>query len=184
MEKSAFGYAKELQDEIGIYIVCNDMSLLNAINVLMRKRGLVAVSDTAGRHHYIIDARKNPMIAARRMEQLIFSDESKIANILDKFGYNIADLDEAISQILEYHNFDRTLNGTKLIRRLLKSFIQSSETASFKKLYSDVGKKYKMTYQQVERNIRYAVQKSDLWELGIKNSKIFMRLTEEVLDLL
>ena len=62
----------------------------------------------------------------------------------------------------------------KLIGKLLKAFIQSSETASFKKLYSDVGKKYKMTYQQVERNIRYAVQKSDLWELGIKNSKILL----------
>lgn len=184
MEKSTFGYAKELQDEIGIYVVCSDVSLLNAINILMRKRGLVSVSDTAGRQHYVIDARKNPMIAARRMEQLLFSDESKLAAVMREIGINIADLDEAISQVLEFHNFDKTLNGTKLIGRLLKTFIQLGEATSFKKIYSDVGKKYNMTYQQVERNIRYAVQKSDLWELGIKNSKVFMKLTDEVLSLL
>ncbi|MCQ2466347.1 MAG: sporulation initiation factor Spo0A C-terminal domain-containing protein [Clostridia bacterium] len=180
MEKNVFGYSTSLQDEIGIYLVSNDKALLSVVNQLMKKKGLVSVADTAGRQHYVIDARINPMLAARKVEELIFgSDGEAYEELSERLGC-VDKLDSAISYVLSEREFDRTLAGTKLISRLLRRLVKTGETTNFKKLYLEAGKRYDMTPQQVERNIRYAIQKSNIWVDGMKNSRAFMILADEI----
>lgn len=180
MDKNNFGYSNSLKDEIGIYLVCNDGSLLSVVNQLMKRKGFVSVSDTAGRQHYIIDARMNPMLAARKFEELVFTDDGAGYDyISERLGY-MDELDSAISIVLSEREFDRTLAGTKLLTKVLRSLVSNGETTNFKKLYTEAGKKYDMNSQQVERNIRYAIQKSNVWEEGMKNSKALMLLADEI----
>ena len=84
IKKNVFGYAETLGDEIGIYIVCDDSNLLLAINQMMRSHGLIAIGDTAGRQHYIIDGRKSHGKAAKKLQDLIFNDRKQ--SLLDDFN--------------------------------------------------------------------------------------------------
>ena len=184
MSKKNFGYANAIQDEIGIYVVCNDGALLSVLNQLMRRKGFVSVSDTAGRQHYIIDARMNPMLAAKRFEELMFTDGGRAYESISDRNFYMDELDSAIAIVLSERQFDRTLAGTKLLARLLKTLLKTGEPASFKKLYVETGKKYDMSAQQVERNIRYSIQKRKIWQNGMKNSKAFMLLVDEISNIL
>lgn len=184
MNRKTFGYADAIQDEIGIYIVCNDGTLMSVVNQLMKRKGFISISDTAGRHHYVVDGRINPMLAAKRFEDLIFNgDRGGYDMFAEQLGM-LDDLDRAITLVLAQKSFDRTLIGTKLLEKLLRSLVKHGMTTNFKKMYAEAGKKYEMNSQQVERNIRYAIQKSDIWEDGMKNSKAFMLLEDEIRKML
>lgn len=181
MDLNRFDYSRSMTDEVGIFIVCNDKALLKTINQMMRSKGLVAVSDTAGRQHYIVDGRLNPMIAARKFEELMFTDSGRAIEILgDKRNYK-DELDTVIAEVLDYYDFDKSLYGTKLLCRALRIFMLM-EGMNMKEIYGEAGKQYEMSSQQVERNIRYCIQKSMIWENGMKNYKAFVLLREEVME--
>lgn len=182
MERNTFGYSRNINDEVGIFIVCDDGALLNAVTQIMHKKGFVAVSDTAGRQHYIIDARINPMIAARKFEELLFTVDGRAIEIIGEKKGMVDELDIAIGQVLSAYKFDKTLYGTKLLARALRMFMVR-DGATLKSIYSETGKILGMSCQQCERNIRYALQKSLLWEDGMKNYKAFMTLENDVTNL-
>jgi len=54
---SSFGYSLYPDKEVGFYVVCSDRMILDKINSMMKNRGFVGISDTAGRLHYMVDAR-------------------------------------------------------------------------------------------------------------------------------
>ena len=179
IKKNVFGYAETLGDEIGIYIVCDDSNLLLAINQMMRSHGLIAIGDTAGRQHYIIDGRKSHGKAAKKLQDLIFNDR-RIGS--DRAG-GIEDLillDKAIESILEKNHFDKTLMGTKLIFQLVKILYRHGNMDGIKTLYSEVGNIYYMNPASVQRNVRYAFKQSDLWEEGLKNAQGLLMLCDEI----
>ena len=179
MKKNVFGYAETLGDEIGIYIVCDDSNLLLAVNQMMRSHGLIAIGDTAGRQHYIIDGRKSHGKAQKKLQDLIFNDR-RIGS--DRAG-GIEDLillDKAIEAILEKNHFDKTLMGTKLIFQLVKILYRHGNMDGIKTLYSEVGNIYYMSPASVQRNVRYAFKQSDLWQEGLKNAQGLIMLCEEI----
>ena len=177
MEKNVFGYSNKMYEEIGIYIVCDDAELLQSINRILRKNGLFTVTDTAGRHHFLIDARKNPCAATQYIKQLLTPVPSKDLNMPSFDGVM---LDNTIRTVMSFHGFDNTLIGTVLLASVIKHLYTEGLSLHYKKIYSEVGKDYSMTSAQVERNIRYCLQKSDMWNEGMKNSKACMTLLEEV----
>ena len=180
MEKSVFGYPKSTKDEIGIYIVCDDSTLMNHINQMLRKQGMVVIADTAGRQHFLIDARKTPNRASHLLQQLLFRDNPQL--IENDAGNCDGELERAINTILTIHGFDKTLIGTSLMAIFLKNLYLNGVSLKFKRAYAEVGKMFAMSCAQVERNIRYSLQKSDMWYDGLKNSKAYMILLDEIRD--
>ena len=178
MEKNVFGYSNTMHDEIGIYIVCDDTELLRSINRILRKNGMFTVTDTAGRHHFLIDARKNPCAATEYIRQLL----TPAPRDLESSAFEGIKLETAIRTVLDIHGFDNTLIGTVLLSAVIKHLYIMGISLHYKKIYSEVGRRYSMTGAQVERNIRYALQKSDMWNDGMKNSKACMTLLDEVRD--
>lgn len=182
VEKNVFGYSNSVYDEIGIYIVCDDSKLLGIINQMLRKNGMMSISDTAGRHHFLIDARTNPCLATQCIRKLLLTQpEDERANLL-KPDPSDSPLESAIHSVLDEHGFDKTLIGTSLITSLLQYLYVTGVKVHYKKIYAEVGKIYAMSSDQVSRNIRYSLQKSLLWHEGLKNSSAFFTLLEEVKD--
>ncbi|MCR5617696.1 MAG: hypothetical protein K6F83_05355 [Clostridiales bacterium] len=177
MEKNAFGYAKTIKDEIGIYIVCDDSNLLITVNQILRKSGMVAISDTAGRQHFLIDARKNRCLATQYIKKLLLPSSDSAAVMSENRDQL---LENTVNSILDSHGFDKTLIGTTLLSSLLRHIYYVGVELHYKKIYADIGKIYTMSSGQVERNIRYALQKSNMWYVGLKNAKACLMLLEEV----
>ncbi len=178
-QRTSFGYSLNPEREVGFYIVCSDRMILDNINSLMKKRGLVGVSDTAGRLHYIVDARSGVTSAAGRIagQALKGLDHSSLSN---------AEVLKGVEKVLDDYFLDRVLLGTRIARYMLVQSVRdpSLMSAVTKRLYPLAGKEFGIMPAQVERNLRYAFRKMKVYEDGRRNVYILRKLHDEVSALL
>ncbi|HHT78141.1 MAG TPA: hypothetical protein GXZ67_09725 [Clostridiaceae bacterium] len=173
---TSFGY-QPAEKEVGFYVVCSDRMILDNINSLMRKRGLLGISDTAGRVHYMVDARRGvPSVVNRITGQALKQlDYSSLSN---------AQIIVAVDEVMQRHGLDTVLLGTRICRYIL---IQSTRDVSLmssvtKRAYGLTAAEFGMTPTQVERNLRYAFRKLQIYQDGRRNAYILNKLFSELRD--
>lgn len=156
----------EKNGEYGFYIACDDRSILNCVNAMLLSSGVVGLSDTEGRMHYLIDGRRGRNYAVQKVNENVlllkerFREEDKMEDIL---------ISSAIDRVLSRNGFRSNLIGTQLIHFCLMCLYRDPELIKSvsKKLYPMIETPYKMSSQQIERNIRYSITKSDFHLGGI-----------------
>lgn len=172
----SFGY-QPTEKEVGFYIVCNDKMVLDNINSLMRKRGLLGISDTAGRVHYMVDARRGVPAAVNQItgQALKGLDHSSLSN---------AQIISAADEVMQRHGLDSVLLGTRICRYILVQSIRDATLMSSvtKRAYSLAGVEFGMTSTQVERNLRYSFRKLQIYSDGRRNAYILNKLFSELCD--
>lgn len=141
-------------------VVCSDLSLLENINSLLRQNGVISVEDEYGVLHYIVDGRENRKEVAGKVTSL--SCPSKTER-LDR-ARDDAFLELCIKSVLREYGFDMALIGTNI---LYDSIFNTLKEGSFlpstmKGLYTDSGMVHGLSYQQSERDVRYAIVRSSL----------------------
>lgn len=169
----------EKNGEYGFYIACDDRSILNCVNAMLLSSGVVGLSDTEGRMHYLIDGRRGRNYAVQKVNENVlllkerFREEDKMEDIL---------ISSAIDRVLSRNGFRSNLIGTQLIHFCLMCLYRDPELIKSvsKKLYPMIETPYKMSSQQIERNIRYSITKSDFHLGGILVMLRVMR--DEVVD--
>lgn len=174
-DRTSFGYNVHPGKEVGFYVVCSDRMILDNINSLMKKRGMVGISDTAGRLHYLVDARTGVSTIVRKItgQALEGLDHSSISN---------TDVLKSVEAVLQRHQLDHILLGTRIARYMLAQSIRdpSLMTAVSKRLYPMAGKEFGISISQVERNLRYAFRKMGVFNEGRRNVYILHKLCDEV----
>ena len=104
------------RQECGFFIVCDDRSILRSVNTMLLHSGLVGLSDTEGKIHYLIDGR-------RGSDYVLEQVQKKVLPIRDrayaKSGYDDALILGTIDQVIEKNDLPATLAGTQIIRLLL-----------------------------------------------------------------
>jgi len=176
---SSFGYSLYPEKEIGFYVVCNDRMILDNINSLMKNKGLIGISDTAGRMHYMIDARAGAYSAVHNITKQAFRK-------LDHTTVSNSCILETVEAVMTKHNMDRGLLGTRIIRYILVQSLRdpSLMTTVSKRLYPIAGKEFGISGSQVERNLRYTLSRISLYQQGFRNVHILQHLHDEVTALL
>ena len=152
--------------EYGFFIACDDRSILNCVNAMLLSSGVVGLSDTDGRMHYLIDGRRGRNYAVQKVNENVlllkerFQEEDKMEDIL---------VSRAIDRVLSRNGFRSNLIGTQLIHFCLMCLYRDPELIKSvsKRLYPMIETPYKMSSQQIERNIRYSITKSDFHLGGI-----------------
>lgn len=176
-DRASFGYNVHPGKEVGFYVVCSDRMILDNINTLMKKRGMVGISDTAGRLHYLVDARAGVSTIVRKItgQALEGLDHSSISN---------TDVLKSVEDVLERHQLDNILLGTRITRYMLAQSIRNPSlmTAVSKQLYPMAGKEFGITASQVERNLRYSFRKMGVFNEGRRNVYILHKLFDEVTE--
>lgn len=176
---SSFGYPIRSEKEVGFYVVCSDRMILDNVNALLKKKGLVGISDTAGRIHYMVDARTNIYAAVNHItrEALRKIDLSSLSN---------ANILDATEETLSHHHLDRTLLGTRILRCILLQSVRDPSllTIVSKRLYPLAAKEFGISTSQVERNLRYALGRTLLHQDGLRNVHIIQRLFDDISALL
>lgn len=170
----SFGY-QPTEKEVGFYVVCSDKMILDNINSLMRKRGLLGISDTAGRVHYMVDARRGiPSVVNKITGQALKGlDYSSLSN---------AQIIEAVDEVMQRHGLDNILLGTRICRYILVQSVRDASLMSSvtKRAYSVAGVEFSMTSTQVERNLRYTFRKLQVYLDGRRNAYILNKLFSEL----
>ena len=139
---------------IEMAVVCSDLSLLENINALLGDRGVIGIRDEDGVVHYIIDGRQNRGRASAAVTELV-SGKAK-GNGDDEF------LDTCIKSVFREFGLDMSLIGSIILFDAVKALFLSGAKmpVNMKSIYLSAGKSYKMTFSQIERDVRYAVRNS------------------------
>lgn len=149
---------RQPSDSLGFYLASSDRDLLNKVEEIMARQGVVGLRDALGRIHYVIDGRKGSPFAARRVGEtataLVQADEQQ-KRWRDEKRY------EAIDEVLLGYRFMRTLRGYRFLRYML--FVSLHDPASLhpisKRLFPETGRHYRVSPSQVERNVRYLLDR-------------------------
>ena len=138
-------------------VVCSDLSLLESINGLLRDNGVISVEDDYGVLHYIVDGRQNRNAVAGKVTSLSSPDRK------DR-GKDGSYLELCIKSVLREYGFDLALIGTELIYRSISDSLRRGMPlpATMKAIYCEHGKDFGLSYEQSERDVRYAITKSCL----------------------
>jgi hypothetical protein len=172
---SSFGYPMRSDQEVGFYVVCSDRMILDNINSLLKKKGMIGISDTAGRIHYMVDARKNVYAAANRIagEAVRNFDLSSVSN---------TSILEVTEETLTRNGMDRSLIGTRILRTILLQSIRDPSllTVVSKRLYPLVAREFGISVSQVERNLRYSLSRTKLYRDGLRNVHIIQKLFDDI----
>ena len=170
------------EDKLGFFIAANDQDILTQVNRYMDKSGMVGVVDTAGRIHYLVDGRKGPPFAFRRIldatDKLLLADRKTSARIEQQ-------LPEIVNQILKRHHIRPELKGYRYLRYLLLAAgtDESQLRPISKTLYPATAKHYRVPITQVERDIRYALQGTDLRQKQMKTTASICFMYEEMITM-
>ena len=154
-----FSDLKKHAKEYGFYIACDDRSILNCVNAMLLNHGMVGISDTEGKTHFLIDGRRGGNYVLQQVKENVLTLRETFRATGD---YEDVLIQQAIERVLDRYVFPRTLMGTELIRFALGKLYKEPKLIKCvsKGLYVVVGEAYQISAQQVERNIRYAVKKS------------------------
>jgi hypothetical protein len=138
-------------------VVCSDLSLLENINSLLKHNGVITVEDEFGALHYIVDGRNNRQSVAGKVTAINPNDTAERKKAEEYF-------DLCIKNVLREYGFDMSLIGTVLIYNSFMLSFKSNMPLpnTMKGLYCEAGRDLGLSYEQSERDVRYAITKSSL----------------------
>lgn len=169
-------------EKLGFYIAASDQDVLSQINRIMSRSGYVGVMDTAGRLHYLVDGRRGSPFASRRIIETtgrILRDQLEAGDPLR------ANLMRFIDPVLARHHIRPELKGYQYMRYLLLT-VGLDETMLrpiSKTLYPAVASHYQVNIAQIERDIRYSLQETDLHRHGLTTTAAISRMYQELVSL-
>ncbi len=142
---------------VHIYLVASDRDLLNNVDKYLRKNGILGMVDMSGRIRYVLDGRRGASLAAKN-----FSNYTQTVSLSfhDQLAENDALIDQLIDNVLRGYGFRTRLRGFALLKRMLQ--LSSRDPAllrpATKRLYPKISEEFRVSLQQIERNLRYLVQ--------------------------
>lgn len=157
IEKESFT-PKKLKSEYGFYIACDDRAILNCVNSLLLSSGMIGLSDTEGKMHYLIDGRRGKnYVLGQVKERVLPLREASPSDSL----YEDAVIYRAIDTVIRRYGFSETLMGTRILRVLLFRLYKEPKLlkCASKSLYPLAQPEFHITASQVERNLRYAIRR-------------------------
>lgn len=157
--EAPFASIRYSKDEFGFYIACDDRSILKCINAMLLDNGMVGLSDTDGKVHYLIDGRRGGNYVLGKVKEKVLTLREPTPS---DSGYEDAIVYRVIDSVIEDYGFMETLSGTRILRYLLFRLYRDPKLlkSAVKCLYPLAKADFKMSPSQVERNLRYAIKKS------------------------
>jgi len=138
-------------------VVCSDLSLLENINSLLKQKGVITVEDENGTLHYIVDGRNNRQSVAGKVTAI--NPAAKESNEKEE-----AYIELCIKAVLREYGFDMSHIGTVIIyNSIFMSFKHRIPLpTTMKGLYCENCREFGLSYEQAERDVRYAITRSSL----------------------
>ena len=165
--------------EAGIYVVCSDKGLLDRINRMLKRNGVIGIADAEGKFHYFVDGRQNTGRTVTEVSDIVIRNA---ASIEEELPSDI--VSSVLRTVLVFYDFDISLIGTTAIFLMVRKMVMFSDLyyQSTCKLYSMASEALKLSCDQIERDVRYSIKKSSFNKTGIKTSMILRMLSDEVSD--
>jgi len=168
-------------DKIGFYVAASDQEMLTQVSRLLSRSGYVGIMDTAGRMQYLIDGRRGPPYAAQRITE---SAGRLLGESQATYNAMCQNQAGATDQVLASHGLRPELRGYRYLRYILTQACQNETLLRpiCKTLYPAAASQFHVNCTQVERDIRYALCKSDFHRMGLSAAPAICRLHSEIMQ--
>ena len=163
--------------ETGIYVICNDKALLDKINLMLRCRGVIGVTDAEGKQYYFVDARGNNGRAIAVVSDLVTRNAASI-----ECEWPDTLVTTTLKTMMLSYDFDVTLMGSRAIMEIVRRMVIYRDVYFYgmRELYAIGGGLLRLSYEQTERDIRYAIRKSSFECTGMKTTAVLRIIADEV----
>ena len=150
---------QEYKGGIEMAVVCSDLSLLENINALLKENGVIGIRSDDGVIHYIIDGRQNRNGASAAVSALVSRNSGG--------GADGDFLEACVKSVFKEYGLEMSLIGTAVLMDAVKAIYLSGAKlpVSLKTVYLSAANSYKMTFSQIERDVRYAIRNSSLADM-------------------
>ena len=160
--------------DVGLYVFSDNDALIENVNSVLKRKGIIGVTDPSGMVRYYIDGRKDISNAANRLQTAVtdFKDSP-----YEKEEYDMRQLyDLAAHRVFLDYDFDMSLIGSNIIYQIVCDVIQSgfSFATTLKEMCSAQNEDFVMSYSQMVRNIRYSFSHSKLSHMRSKSAVMFL----------
>ena len=158
MEDLEMKMLEDIGENTGIYVVCNDKSLLENINGLLSRNGMLCVRDNSGRVSYLVDGRHDKATAMMTVSGLMSDHLLGIGEGRDVY------YDMCAKSVFMECGVDMSHTGTAVIYIAVKDMVLGGMKAyrTAKNMYLEFADRLHMSFDQVSRDVRYAVNASTL----------------------
>lgn len=145
--------------DIGFYFASSDRELIEKVSTIMKRNGHMSFSDSMGREHYLLDGRSGVPILTRNIDSVTKRIVNKNKDDYEKIRPFFS---VAIDKTMEMSGLSNQLKGFRYIKFILFRLIEDDSLVSpiSKTIYPSLCEIYHCTPYQIERDIRYAIQKT------------------------
>lgn len=172
------------KNETGFYIVSSDQELLENLNRMLKRKGFIAVTDSKGNTRYVVDGRTDYGKCAGRISGIIESGRSRMKGVERDYLKTVPnDMIRTLTvRAMMSYGFDISLTGTRVIQLLVNMMVKDKrlEYMGGKQLFVIAGEKLGLTYEQLERDVRYSIKHSSFGGVRMKTALVLKILTDEV----
>ena len=182
--------AYNVSKDVGLYVISDDDVLIENVNSILKRKGIIGVTEPTGSVRYFVDGRHDLTDTADMLQNAVTNFNNGQLPV-DEFN-NFQIYDYAAHQVFMLYGLDLSLIGSNVIYELVRRVVESvfSMNISLKELSISEQYQYMMSYSQLVRNIRYALRGSSLAHMKTKGairvlaSSVFkkMREIEEGID--
>ena len=177
---SAYNASKD----VGLYVISDDDVLIENVNSILKRKGIIGVTEPTGSVRYFVDGRHDLTDTADMLQNAVTNFNNGQLPVDEFNGYQIYDY--AAHQVFMLYGLDMSLTGTNIIYELVRRVVESgfNMNQSLKEMSSSEQYELMMSYSQIVRNIRYALKQSRLSHMKTKaairllSSSIFRRMRE------
>ncbi|MCR5061516.1 MAG: hypothetical protein K6A80_10955 [Saccharofermentans sp.] len=151
--------------DVGLYVISNDDMLMENVNRVLERRGIIGITDATGSVRYFVDGRREIDKTVERVKDAVTDYGADcIANETperDKM------MDAVAHKVFVSHGFDFSLIGSHIIYVLVWNMLDDEDCTSLnlKELCMASREQFDMSYNQMVRNMRYAISKSEYKDL-------------------
>ena len=163
---------REYNGGIEMAVVCSDLSLLENINSLLGSNGVIRIRSEDGVVHYIIDGRHNRQHATAAVTALANGNTGE--KIDEAF------FDTCVKSVFKEIGLDLSLIGSVVLFDAVKAIYLSGLKVpmNMKIIYLSAARSYKMTFNQIERDVRYAIKNSAY--AGMRSRSVLQSLVTRI----
>ena len=140
--------------DVGLYVISNDDMLMENVNRVLERRGIIGITDSTGSVRYFVDGR-------REIDKTV----ERVKDAVTDYGADCIEnemMDAVAHKVFVSHGFDFSLIGSHIIYVLVWNMLDDDDYSRFnlKELCMASSEQFDMSYDQMVRNMRYAISKS------------------------
>lgn len=147
--------------DVGLYVISDNDMLMENVNRVLERKGIIGITDATGSVRYFVDGRSEIDKTVERVKDAVTDYGADCLD--DEFPIRDKMLDTVAHKVFVAHGFDFSLIGSHILYVLVWNMLDDEDYAkcSLKELCMASSEQFDMSYDQMVRNIRYSISKSD-----------------------